>query len=289
MLHWLIGLKEGLLFRVARRWVAGTSARSAIERARTTNMRNIGGIINLLGEEVAAVNAVDKSTEEYLALLEMIRDEKVSSCISVKPSQLGLAVDYELCVKNCTSIVTSAEANDNFMWLDMEGSRYTQPTIDLYKTLLKKHKDVGIAIQAYLKRSEEDFSELLEIDGKIRLCKGAYKESPAIAYQSKREISVNFVKLMEIAFQRGNGFQLAVATHDQKLIDEAIRLSNSSNCDFEFQMLMGIRDDVKVRLASKDFKVKEYIPYGRDWLPYGFRRLRERKRNILLLARSLLG
>lgn len=280
-------MKEELFFKIARRWVAGISSSSAIERARIANKRNVGGIINLLGEQITAVEEVGKSTEEYLTLLRMIRDENISSCISVKPSQLGLAADYELCVEKCILIAGSAEQNQNFMWLDMEGSRYTQDTINLYKTLLKRHKNAGIAIQAYLKRSEDDLDELLEVDGKIRLCKGAYKESYTIAYQSKREIRNNFIKLMEAAFQRGGGFRLAVATHDEKLIDEAIKLSRVSSCDFEFQMLMGIRDGLKVRLAAEGFKVKEYIPYGRDWLAYGLRRLRERKRNILLLARSL--
>jgi proline dehydrogenase len=166
------------------------------------------------------------------------------------------------------------------MWIDMESSKFTEDTITLYIELLKEYPMIGIAIQAYLRRSGADILHIMEHGGKVRLVKGAYHESEEHAFSTREEIDGNFSHLMKMLGDGGNFF--AVATHDDKLIEQAL----GKNC--QFQLLMGIRDELKNKLVSEGLPVAEYIPYGTHWLPYSVRRLRERKRNILLVARSLV-
>ena len=258
-----------------------------MERAQQSNAHKMLGIINLLGEDVAAQEETAAATTEYLQLLKAIDARKIRSCISIKPTQLGLGIDKKLFENNLNSIVSTAKLLGNFVWIDMEGSPYTTDTIDSYLEFRKKLDNVGVAIQSYLKRSEEDVNRILDSKGMIRLVKGAYNEKPAIAFKSKKQINENFSKLMRMMFERGQGF--AIATHHEKLIEEAVELSRSRQVDFEFEMLMGIRDKKKIELAQRGYRVSEYIPYGKGWWAYSVRRIREHKSNIFLLARSLVS
>lgn len=258
-----------------------------MRRAEQSNAHKILGIVNLLGEEVTAKAEATASTAEYLEILKAIRDRKVQSCVSIKPTQLGLGIDRPFFVENLSTILSTAKALGNFVWMDMEGSPYTAETVDSYLELVRKFDNIGLAIQAYLKRSEQDVNRILDSGGKIRLCKGAYNESPEIVFKRKEEIDLNFSKLMRVIFERGRGF--AIATHDEKLIQEAITLSNVHHADFEFEMLMGIRDKRKVELVQRGYRVSEYIPFGKSWWAYSVRRMSEHKSNIFLLARSLIS
>jgi len=278
---------NGLLFQIAKHWIAGETYEEAMERAQQSNAHKMLGIINLLGEDVAAQEETAAATTEYLQLLKAIDARKIRSCISIKPTQLGLGIDKKLFENNLNSIVSTAKLLGNFVWIDMEGSPYTADTIDSYLELRKKFDNVGVAIQSYLKRSEEDVNRILDSKGMIRLVKGAYNEKPEIAFKNKKQINENFSKLMRMMFERGEGF--AIATHDEKLIEEAVELSGSRQVDFEFEMLMGIRDKKKIELAQHGYRVSEYIPYGKGWWPYSVRRIREHKSNIFLLARSLVS
>lgn len=280
-------LWNGLLFQIAKHWIAGETYEEAMERAQQSNAHKMLGIINLLGEDVAAQEETAAATTEYLQLLKAIDARKIRSCISIKPTQLGLGIDKKLFENNLNSIVSTAKLLGNFVWIDMEGSPYTADTIDSYLELRKKFDNVGVAIQSYLKRSEEDVNRILDSKGMIRLVKGAYNEKPEIAFKNKKQINENFSKLMRMMFERGEGF--AIATHDEKLIEEAVELSGSRQVDFEFEMLMGIRDKKKIELAQHGYRVSEYIPYGKGWWPYSVRRIREHKSNIFLLARSLVS
>jgi proline dehydrogenase len=168
----------------------------------------------------------------------------------------------------------------------MESSEHTNNTLKIYQNLFEKYERLGVAIQANLKRSQNDLETLLKKGAKIRLVKGAYRESAKNAYKTRREVDSNYEKLMKILFEQGNEF--AIATHDSRLIDRAIDLSKKHERKLEFQMLKGIRDELKPILIKSGFTVSEYIPYGTNWLPYSIRRLRERKRNILLLGSSFL-
>jgi proline dehydrogenase len=258
-----------------------------MKRAERTNSSNLLAIINLLGEEVTAYDEAAAATAEYLEILKTFKTRKVRGCISVKPTQLGLTIDRKLYEENMKSILSTAKSLNTFVWIDMEGSRYTTDTVDSYLEMLKRFDNVGVAIQAYLKRSNEDVQKILDSKGIIRLVKGAYKENATIAFKRKRQINENFSKLMGLMFEHGNRF--AIATHHEKLIEEAAELSKTRPADFEFEMLMGIRDAKKLELAQRGFQISEYIPYGKGWWGYSVRRIQEHKSNILLLARSLIS
>jgi proline dehydrogenase len=278
-------LMEQLLFRVAKKWIAGYSADNAIAAALDTNSRHgMSVILNFLGEDTTDVKMVDQTVREYLLLMDLMHTRKVHGCVSVKPTQLGLAIDYNMCLQNFSRLAARARDLGQFIWIDMESVKFTEDTIALYLELYKQYDRIGVAIQSYLRRSASDLLHIIEHAGKVRLVKGAYDESEEHALITKEEVNANYSKLMKMLFESKNYF--AIATHDSALIDEAISLAN--NAKFEFEMLMGIRDELKVELIKKGFAVAEYIPYGSHWLPYSVRRIRERKRNLLLIARSLI-
>jgi proline dehydrogenase len=279
------GLMERLLFRVAKKWVAGYGAGEAVAAALDSNSRGMSAILNFLGEDTTDQGLVEQAVDEYVAVMDMMHARKVKGCVSVKPTQLGLAMDYDLCLKNFQKLAAKAESLGQFMWIDMESVKFAEDTIAMYLELHERHKKTGVAIQSYLRRSASDLLHILEHGGEVRLVKGAYHEPEEHAFSTKEEVDANYAKLMKMLFEGGSNF--AIATHDDRLVEEAIRLSGGDR-HFEFQMLMGIRDELKSDLAARGFAVTEYIPYGSQWLPYSVRRIRERKRNLLLLARSLI-
>jgi proline dehydrogenase len=278
------GLMERLLFRVAKKWVAGYSTDKAVAAALDSNSRGMSAILNFLGEDTTDAKVVDQTVGEYLSLMDMMHAKKVRGCVSVKPTQLGLAIDYDMCLENFIKLAAKARELDQFVWIDMESVKYAEYTIAIYLKLYEHYGMTGIAIQSYLRRSVSDLLRIAEHGGKVRLVKGAYHEPEEHAFSTKEEVDTNYLKLMKMLFDSGNYF--AVATHDSNLVEEAVRLNRDSK--FEFQFLMGIRDELKSDLVAKKFAVAEYIPYGSQWLPYSVRRIRERKRNLLLLARSLI-
>jgi len=283
----LASLWTGLLLRIAKHWIAGETCEDAYARAQQSNTRKVRGILNLLGEDTTSREDTIAATTKYLEILETLKSRQIESCISVKPTQLGLMIDPSLFRDNLNKIQSKAKSLGTFVWVDIEGSPFTAQIVDSYIELRKKYDNVGVAIQAYLKRSEDDVNRILDVGGAIRLCKGAYNESPEIVYKRKDQINGNFSKLMRIMFERGRGF--AIATHDEKLIEEASRLSSVHHADFEFEMLMGIRDKKKLELVERGYRVSEYIPFGKSWWAYSMRRIREHKSNIFLLARSLIS
>lgn len=283
----MASLWTGLLLRIAKHWIAGETCEDAYARAQQSNTRKVRGILNLLGEDTTSREDTIAATTKYLEIMETLKSRQIESCISVKPTQLGLMIDPSLFRDNLNKIQSKAKSLGTFVWVDIEGSPFTAQIVDSYIELRKRYDNVGVAIQAYLKRSEDDVNRILDVGGAIRLCKGAYNESPEIVYKRKDQINGNFSKLMRIMFERGRGF--AVATHDEKLIEEAARLSSVHHADFEFEMLMGIRDKKKLELVERGYRVSEYIPFGKSWWAYSMRRIREHKSNIFLLARSLIS
>jgi proline dehydrogenase len=280
-------ISERLFYRIAKRWIAGYTLQDAIKAARDANERKMQALLNRLGEHTPDRNLISQYVEEYLRLLEAIQSEKLQATISIKPSQLGLTADATLYRDNLLKILAKAEEEGRFVWIDMENSPYTESTVDIYRELLGTHKDLGLCLQANMKRSENDLRDLLPRGGKIRLVKGAYPENGEVAFKRRSELSANYLRLMRLLFEQGGFF--AIGTHDQKMINEAEKLSHDHNANFEFQLLKGIRDDLKSKLLVDGFKVSEYIPYGPEWYNYSKRRMRERKRNILLLIRSITG
>ncbi|MBI2126902.1 MAG: proline dehydrogenase family protein [Thaumarchaeota archaeon] len=278
---------EKLFKKFAKQWMAGDTLDDAVLRAKESNKNGINGIINLIGELATSEETTKPTVQEYFEILQAIDKNKVSACITVKPTQMGASIDEKLCRENFARLLDEAKKLNIFVWIDMESSKFTQLTLDLYRSLSKAYDNVGVALQAYLKRSAKDLDGLLSIEGKVRLCKGAYRESSDIIVGSKEFIDQNFFNLMKVLFEKGNNF--AIATHDNKLIEKAKELSKDYNRNFEFQMLLGIRENLKFKLVAEGFRVSNYIPYGRKWLAYTMRRLRERRRNILLIFRSLFG
>ena len=273
------------LIRFARQWIAGVTLDEAVERVKKENNSGIGAIINFLGEHVRDKAEARRNMEENLKILQEIESKKIRAALSIKLTQLGLLIDKNLCSSNVENIVSSASSNNIFVWIDMENSPFTEDTIDIYLDIIKKFRNTGIAIQANLRRSESDVKKIAVAGGIIRLVKGAYSEKKELAYQERSEVAINFSKLMGYLFYKSTF--LAIATHDELLINEAIEANKAHQRRIEFQMLMGVRDELKNRLVKQGFAVADYVPYGKTWFPYTTRRLRERKRNILLIFRSI--
>lgn len=281
-----------MLFRVARKWVSGTTYKDALSAARNSNKRGISAILNFLGEDNTDNNSIELTVKEYCLILDFINKDGIDGSVSVKPTQVGLKRGYEECSHNLRQISKKARSLGKFMWIDIESFEYVQNTISIYLDVFKENSSIGVALQSYLRRSASDLLHLLEEGASVRIVKGAYRQREENAFQSMSEINSNFSKLTKMLFEDKNRNNIfAIATHDPRLIDNAIALSEKFGTDrrkFEFQLLMGIHNELKEILVKRKFKTSEYIPYGNQWLPYSIRRIRERKRNILLLARSIL-
>ncbi len=281
-----MGLKELFLLRVARRWIAGVDLDSAVNDALAANKKGIGVVVNFLGEEIEDPATSDAQVEEYLRLQGAISSKSIRGFASVKLTQLGLGSDDQGAVRRLERIAANADSLGQHLFIDMEGSALTDKTISIYIDSLSRHPRMGMALQSYMRRSGSDLKTLLDKGAKIRLVKGAYREPNDIVYPSRKEVSQNFITLMGMLFERGNDF--AIATHDSALVDEAKRMAESKHADFRFEMLKGIRNELKVELVQSGYKVSEYLPYGDRWFAYSKRRVTEHPSNIWLLLRSLV-
>jgi proline dehydrogenase len=275
---------EKILFGIAKQWIAGDTIDDALKSSKLSYKNGRHAIVNKLGEYHKSKTQINKTVKEYQKIVSSFRKWKVRGAISVKPTQIGLSISKKECIRNFQILIKKAASSHIFLWIDMESSDHTDETIEIYYHLFARYERLGIAIQANLKRTKNDLIDLLEHGAKIRLVKGAYKENSRIAFQSKEKVDGNYARLMKILFKNGNEF--GIATHDSKMIDLAISLSKKYKRKFEFQMLKGIRDELKPILIKKHFVVSDYIPYGTNWLQYSIRRIKERKRNILLLGSS---
>jgi proline dehydrogenase len=274
-----------ILYRVAKRWIAGQSSAEALEVTRVLNLKGQGVMLNYLGEDILDPKLVSAHLQEYLQLQRAINEKKLDACVSVKLTQLGLGIDDGTVRQNLILLSEEASRLRQFLWIDMESSKYTQATLSIYMELIGSFPAIGVALQAYLKRTEADAMSILEKGGKIRLVKGAYRESSEIAFTKRYQISQNYVKILEEIFRAGG--RVAVATHDSRLIAKAKELARDSKSEFEFQMLKGIRDEMKERLVSDGYRVVTYLPYGTNWYSYSKRRITEHPSNIWLILRSL--
>lgn len=279
---------KSLLLLFARRYIAGTHRQDAIRVAIELNKSGIGATIDNLGENVKNAAEANDSVKEYLGLLDDIKSSGADSAISMKLTHLGLDLSEQLAMKNAETIIKKAAETGNSVRLDMEGSEYTQKTIDTYLELRKKHPNVGIAIQSALLRSMKDARLIASRGGSIRLVKGAYKEPLDVAFQDKKDVDANFEAIMKELLLSGT--HPAIATHDERLIDEAKRFAVEKNIQkklFDFEMLLGIKRKSQKELAGQGYRVRVYIPYGKNWLPYTIRRLRERKENIWFVVKNI--
>ena len=273
--------------RVSRRFVSGETQEDAIKAVKDLNQKGFFATLDRLGENVINEEEAIKAADDYILLLDRIRENGIDSNVSCKLTQMGLDLGVDFCLNNVRRIVEKAKKYNNFVRIDMEDSPRTDKTLQICYALHKEYPEVGAVIQSYLYRSEEDIKKLLDQKIRIRLCKGAYKEPRAVAFQKKKQVDDNFVKLMKMMLK--SGVYHGIATHDDKMIQATIEFSKKENidkADFEFQLLYGIRRELQEELVRQGYNVRIYTPYGDQWYPYFMRRLAERPANLFFVAKN---
>lgn len=279
--------------RVAHRFVAGEQLEDAITVAKSLQQAGIKATLDYLGESITRAEDTEAVVTTYQKLVERIQAENLDASISLKPTHLGYDISEELCMVNLRHILTAAKTHQVQITIDMESSAYTDATLRMYRTLRDEYDfdNVGTVIQAYLYRSEKDMRDLAEEQAHIRLCKGAYLESPEIAFPEKAEVDDNFSHLTDLFLEQKTGAYLCIATHDENMIRMAqnsiVKHDVNPDC-YEFQMLYGIRTDRQHELA-REHTMRVYVPFGEAWYPYFVRRLAERPANLWFFTRHLFG
>jgi proline dehydrogenase len=278
---------------IASNFVAGETPEAALEHVERLNDRGVAGILNLLGEHYEERPPADADADAYIDLVELIADRDVDSCVSVKSSQIGLDIGDHVFEENLARIVEAANDGDGdgiFVWIDMEDHETTDVTLDAFERhAVETDGNVGVCVQANLKRTREDLERLADLPGKVRLVKGAYDEPPSIAYTEKSRVNESYRDCLEFMFEAFDD-GVAVGSHDPAMIEVASELYADHGTPYEVQMLMGVRETAQYELADDDgVDVYQYIPYGSKWFSYFYRRIRERKSNVLFALRAIAG
>jgi proline dehydrogenase len=277
--------------RLASRFVAGETLDTAVAAVRELNRARASATLDLLGESVTTRAEAVAAADTAIAMLERIAADKLDANISVKLTQFGLDLDQAFCAENTRRVLERARALDNFVRVDMEASAYTERTLALLEKELFPAfpKQVGVVIQSYLYRSRQDVPRLIGLGMRVRLCKGAYKEPPAVAYPAKADVDAAYGDLMEALMAKGN--YPGIATHDETLLARARRHADANGIAkdrFEFQMLYGVRRDLQEELVSAGYRMRVYVPFGTQWYPYLMRRLAERPANIAFILGNVV-
>lgn len=262
--------------RVSRRYIAGDDLRAALDVVQQLNADGLMATLDVLGESVTRPSLVAGAVEEYLAALAAIDGQRIDANISVKPTQLGLKLDFELCLESMRRLVLEAGRVGNFVRIDMEDSSCTTATLELHRRLREEgHENVGVVLQAYMRRSLADLRQLPE-GASIRLCKGIYVEPREIAYRERWIVNRNFRRLLEQAFERG--CRVGIATHDEAVVWDALDLIDRHAvppASYEFQMLLGVEEKLRGIIRREGHRLRVYVPYGANWYAYSLRRLKE--------------
>src|SRR5690606_323241 len=275
----------------ARRFVAGETIDEALEVVRSVNAMGATASLDILGESVHEEHEAQATVEQYLMLLDRIHAERLNSHVSLKLTALGLDVRKELCISNLSRIVERAALQDTFVRIDMEGSDYTEVTLEIFEQYMRPSfpGNVGIVLQSALRRTSQDVENAIRSGARVRLCKGAYKEPASIAYPDKSDVDEAYVRQMKRLLEMGN--YPGLATHDEAIITEArkfIAEKGISPDKFEFQMLHGIRRDLQEQLVRDGMNLRVYVPFGTQWYPYLMRRLAERPANLAFMTGSIV-
>jgi len=283
-----IGMRKPTSF--ARRFIAGETIDEAIAAALVLRARGLLVTLDHLGENVTTADEASAATREYLAIAESMNRADIDRNISLKLSGLGLDVDKNQAIDNLRTVLRRTEAAGFFVRLDMESSHYTSVTLEIVETLWREgHRGLGVVLQAALRRSEQDLQRMNALGGRVRLVKGAYTEPRTIAYHRKADVDAAYERMMRLLITAGH--YPAIATHDHVMIYRTRQWAAARAVTpdrFEFQMLYGIRRDLQAKLARDGYRVRVYIPFGREWFPYFMRRLGERPANVLFVVRSLI-
>lgn len=284
-------LFSGRLARpLVRRFVAGETLADAMAAVRRLNEANTAATLDYLGESVTRAEEASAAALQYIAILHAIERQGAQANASLKLTQMGLDLDRSLCVRNVERIVAQAAQFDNFIRIDMEGSDYTQATLEIFQELFARYTNVGVVIQAYLYRSEADIRALNALGARVRLCKGAYSEPPSVAFANKADTDKNFVKLMQLLLSEGN--YPGIATHDERMIEATRTFASQQGIPadrFEFQMLYGVRRDLQHDLRRQGYNMRVYVPFGEAWYPYLMRRMAERPANLFFVVNAVLA
>jgi proline dehydrogenase len=283
--------RNRLARKFASRFVAGETIDEAVGAARDLAAKDITSSLDLLGESVTVESDAIAARDQYLTMLDRMAAAGEDVNVSVKLTQMGLDISEDLCHANMVRILDQAKQLGGFVRLDMEGSAYTQRTLDFFTGRLfgSYGAHCGVVIQSALRRSERDIEDLIAMKARVRLCKGAYLEPPAVAFPDKKDVDRNYVRLMERLLSQGN--YPGIATHDEAIIGLARRFALQAQIPperFEFQMLYGVRRDLQGRLHHEGFNMRVYIPFGTQWYPYLMRRLAERPANIAFILGNLV-
>lgn len=260
----------------SKKYIAGETLQSGIDLVKKLNAKGIYATMDVLGESVTNKSEALEAKNQAMEVLEAIEKNKLMANLSVKPTQMGLAIDENFAYEQILELVKKAAEYKNFVRIDMEDSPFTDKTINLYRKIYEEYKNVGIVIQAYMKRSLDDVLILNKIGTNYRLCKGIYVEPASIAYKDRQTIRDNYLKILDAIFKDGN--YVGIATHDKPLIDAAykrIKEQNIPKDQFEFQMLLGVREDLRDKINNDGYKIRIYVPFGKDWYAYSVRRLKE--------------
>ena len=273
----------------ARRFVAGESIDEALDTALALRARGLQVTLDYLGESAATPAEADTATRDYLQVLDRIAASDIDRHVSLKLTQLGLDVDRATCMDNIRRILEAADGRDFFVCIDMEDSRHTEVTLETFETLWRHdHRNIGIVLQSCLYRTDDDIRRILATGASIRLVKGAYRETSAVAHLAIADVNAAFLRMMRMLLDHGH--DPAIATHDLAMIDETIAYAASRGIApdrFEFQLLHGVRRDLQADLVARGFRVRVYVPFGQQWFPYFMRRLGERPANVAFVIRSL--
>ncbi|HEX7977758.1 MAG TPA: proline dehydrogenase family protein [Gemmatimonadaceae bacterium] len=275
----------------AKRFVPGETLDEALEVVRALNARGITASLDLLGESVTNEREARAARDEYLQILDRIHQFRLDANVSVKLTAMGLDIDHELCVAVMQDILTRAQQYDSFVRIDMEASGYTEVTLKMFEErFYPTYKaNVGVVLQSYLYRTFADVEHMNTLRARVRICKGAYKEPPSVAYPEKKDVDANYVKCMRELMLRGN--YPGIATHDPAMINEAKRWAKEQGIEkdrFEFQMLYGVRRDLQQSLVREGYRMRVYVPFGTQWYPYLMRRLAERPANVAFITGNVI-
>lgn len=282
-------LRNRLAQRTSRRFVAGLSLNEATNPILEINRKNILVTMDFLGESVTTREEALEAGNEAIRVLETIQDSGIRGNVSIKLTQLGLELGSDFCRENVARIVGKAQALNNFVRIDMEGTNATDRTLEIFYAMLERFgsSHVGIVVQSYLYRTERDVTDILRRGGRIRLCKGAYKEPASLAFPRKKDVNANYIALMRMMLD--SGLYHGIGTHDEAMIratKDYARAKGIGPHAFEFQMLYGIRRDLQEALVREGYAVRVYVPYGMQWYPYYMRRLAERPANVFFILKN---
>ena len=275
----LPAVPKSIVRRVANRYIAGETTDDALRVVARLNARGFRATLDILGEHISTMDQAHRATEDYLSVLEEIARRRVDSTISIKLTQLGLKPDRQACLQMATRLVRRASELNNFVRIDMEDSSCTTDTLATYRQLRRDFSNVGVVVQAYLRRTMDDVCALGDLRPNYRLCKGVYVEPREISYHDMRVINRNYVSLLEKLLRSGS--YVGIATHDELMVWEALRIIRELKLPptaYEFQMLLGVEEQLRDIIRAAGHNVRLYIPFGRDWYAYSVRRLRENPR-----------